>query len=69
MPMSTLGGVCLLGLDFLKKYKGIINLVENSLSLELGEKKVVVPLIEGHVFILILMFITRISKLLVNYKK
>lgn len=69
MPMSTLGGVCLLGLDFLKKYKGIINLVENSLSLELSEKKVVVPLIEGYVFILILMFITRISKLLVNYKK
>ena len=51
MPMSTLGGVCLLGLDFLKKYKGIINLVENSLSLELGEKKVVVPLVEGSVLI------------------
>ena len=49
--MSTLGGVCLLGLDFLKKYKGIINLVENSLSLELGEKKVVVPLVEGSVLI------------------
>lgn len=49
MPMTTMKGVCLLGLDFLKKYHGIIDLVSDKLILELNGKKIEASLVEGHV--------------------
>lgn len=49
--MTTMKGVCLLGLDFLKKYHGIIDLVSDRLSLELNGKRIEASLVEGHVLV------------------
>ena len=49
MPTSTMSGVCLLGLDFLKEYRGIIDLVQQKLTLELNGKKIEVDFVFGNV--------------------
>lgn len=51
MPMTTMKGVCLLGLDFLKKYHGIIDLISDKLILELNGKRIEASLVEGHVLV------------------
>lgn len=49
MPQDEFAGVCLLGLDFLKMYKGVIDLVNDTLTLEINGKKVTTKLIEDSV--------------------
>lgn len=41
--------MCLLGLDFLKLYKAVIDLVNGTLTLEINGKKVTTKLIESTV--------------------
>ncbi|KAK8813742.1 hypothetical protein WA556_000314, partial [Blastocystis sp. ATCC 50177/Nand II] len=47
MPQDEFAGVCLLGLDFLKLYKAVIDLVNGTLTLEINGKKVTTKLIES----------------------
>lgn len=49
MPQDEFAGVCLLGLDFLKLYKAVIDLVNGTLTLEINGKKVTTKLIESTV--------------------
>lgn len=49
MPKFSLRGSCLLGLDFLKEYHGVIDLVNNTLTLEVNGKKIVTKLVAGYV--------------------
>ena len=49
MLEDEFAGVCLLGLDFLKLYKAVIDLVNGTLTLEINGKKVTTKLIESTV--------------------
>ena len=54
MPQDEFAGVCLLGLDFLKLYKAVIDLVNGTLTLEINGKKVTTKLIESTVGVALL---------------
>ena len=48
--VSAMGDTCLLGLDFLKEYHAIIDLVTSTITLEVNGKKITSRLVEGRVF-------------------
>lgn len=52
MPTASMNGVCLLGLDFLKEYHAVIDLVQNKLTLELNGKKIEVDFVYGNVVVM-----------------
>ena len=49
MPEKNIANSCLLGLDFLKQYKTVIDIANDSLTLEMNGKKVVAKLRESAV--------------------
>ena len=49
MPEKNIANSCLLGLDFLKQYKAVIDIANDSLTLEMNGKKVVAKLRESAV--------------------
>ena len=47
MPEKNIANSCLLGLDFLKQYKAVVDIANDSLTLEMNGKKVVAKLRES----------------------